>query len=318
MSEVALKQFELQLPWEGTREQDEKFKYILKRTLLALLLFCLILPWLPIFDAQDEPEEKVVKTKILLKPQFIEPTKQRKVAKLKPELEQIKKTPAKKLGQEAAPNKVAQKSSVDNKKANKKSNANNVGVAAFKNQLSALRKSVNVNKFQNKNVARTGGNTQKSNPNTFNDNQITQTSGGLADKSISSSGANTQLASRTAAEVSGPVLAESYQAGGRDYGTGKSTGRDMESIRRTFEKHKGAINTIYVSALRKNPGLQGKFLFQILIEPDGTISEIQLISSELGSPSLENNLLQRFSTINFGPEDVDATPVRYTWNFLPS
>ena len=92
----------------------------------------------------------------------------------------------------------------------------------------------------------------------------------------------------------------------------------MESIRRVFEQHKGAIYAIYNRALRSDPGISGKYVFHIVIEPNGRISKITLISSELGVVSLEQKLLSRIRIIDFGPEDVVATPVNYKFDFLPS
>ena len=94
-------------------------------------------------------------------------------------------------------------------------------------------------------------------------------------------------------------------------------GRDMESIRRVFEQHKGAIYALYNRALRSDPGLQGKFVFHIVIEPDGSISDIELVDSQLGDQRLELKLLARIQMISFGPEDVAATPVNYKFDFMP-
>lgn len=91
----------------------------------------------------------------------------------------------------------------------------------------------------------------------------------------------------------------------------------MESIRRVFEQHKGAIYAIYNRALRKDPEIRGKYVFHIVIEPSGAISKIELISSELGNSALEQKLLTRIQVIDFGPEDVVATPVNYRFDFLP-
>jgi outer membrane biosynthesis protein TonB len=92
----------------------------------------------------------------------------------------------------------------------------------------------------------------------------------------------------------------------------------MESIRRVFEQHKGAVYAIYNRALRKDPEIRGKYVFHIVIEPSGAISKIELISSELGNNALEQKLLTRIRVIDFGPEDVVATPVNYRFDFLPS
>ena len=91
----------------------------------------------------------------------------------------------------------------------------------------------------------------------------------------------------------------------------------MESIRRVFERHKGAIYAIYNRALRQDPEIRGKYVFHIVIEPSGEISKIELVSSELGNVKLEKKLLTRIRGIDFGPDDVLATPVNYKFDFLP-
>ena len=91
----------------------------------------------------------------------------------------------------------------------------------------------------------------------------------------------------------------------------------MESIRRVFEQHKGAIYAIYNRALRNDPEIRGKYVFHIVIEPGGEISSIELVDSQLDDGKLERKLLTRIRVIDFGPEDVLATPVKYKFDFLP-
>ncbi|HYQ73265.1 MAG TPA: AgmX/PglI C-terminal domain-containing protein, partial [Gammaproteobacteria bacterium] len=105
--------------------------------------------------------------------------------------------------------------------------------------------------------------------------------------------------------------------GGGKHHSSVAGGRDMESIRRVFEQHKGAIYAIYNRALRLDPEIRGKYVFHIIIEPDGKISRIELVSSELGNIKLEQKLLTRIRVIDFGPDDVVATPVNYKFDFLP-
>jgi hypothetical protein len=156
---------------------------------------------------------------------------------------------------------------------------------------------------------------------------------------MSSNGAGTQLAGRSGVAVGSP-FGDGNGGGGSGFGNGTGTGygngpgsgpgggggkhgssvaggRDMESIRRVFEQHKGAIHAIYNRALRMDPEIRGKYVFHIVIEPNGAISKIALISSELGDNELEKKLLARIRVIDFGPDDVVATPVNYKFDFLP-
>ena len=65
---------ELELPWQSNPEQEKKFKALLKRILIALLLFALIIPWLPVFEPEYQaPERELTKTRVMLEPVIVEP-----------------------------------------------------------------------------------------------------------------------------------------------------------------------------------------------------------------------------------------------------
>tara|TARA_R110001583_G_scaffold195512_1_gene374772 strand:- start:104 stop:1111 length:1008 start_codon:yes stop_codon:yes gene_type:complete len=93
--------------------------------------------------------------------------------------------------------------------------------------------------------------------------------------------------------------------------------RTTESIRQVFDKNKGALYAIYRRALRQDPALKGKVTIDITIEPDGAVSMIKLVLSELDSAELENKLLARISMINFTAQGLNAIQLKYTFNFLP-
>ena len=94
-------------------------------------------------------------------------------------------------------------------------------------------------------------------------------------------------------------------------------GRSDESIRRIMDKNKGAIFSIYNRALRKDPALEGKFVFEMVVEPGGQVSSVKLISSELNNQSLERKILSRIRLIRFPEAAVATTRVNYSFDFLP-
>jgi hypothetical protein len=57
---------------------------------------------------------------------------------------------------------------------------------------------------------------------------------------------------------------------------------------------------------------------KLVIEPNGSVSAVELVSSELGSPALERKLLSRIRLINFGSANVERTTLNYSIDFLPS
>ena len=93
--------------------------------------------------------------------------------------------------------------------------------------------------------------------------------------------------------------------------------RDTESIRKVLDANKGAIYAIYRKALRSDPSLQGKVTVKLSIEPNGGVSKVELVFSELDSKGVENKLLRRIKLINFGDQNVTKTILDYSFNFLP-
>ncbi|MEJ2393735.1 MAG: AgmX/PglI C-terminal domain-containing protein, partial [Candidatus Thiodiazotropha sp.] len=196
-------------------------------------------------------------------------------------------------------------------------------VGAFSNQLKSLRTSVDIAKLQARNTNIATGAAARTSRSVLGRVTATKTSGGLSSAVMSANGNGMQLAGRSGVDIGGyGIGAGNGSASGQVTGGGKHqssvvNGRDMESIRRVFEKHKAEIYAIYNRALRKDPEIKGKYVFHIVIEPDGSISSIKLVSSELGDNKLEKKLLALIRVINFGPDDVATTPVNYKFDFLP-
>ncbi|SFN20372.1 AgmX/PglI C-terminal domain-containing protein [Marinobacter pelagius] len=314
MTAMTATPYDFSLPWDASGDEDSRFKRILKRLLLLLLLLAVIFPWLPLPEIDREEKERVPPTlaKVLIE--------QRKVAPPPPPPEPVKQeektepTEAKKAAPEPAPAKEV-------KKAREK--VSTMGVAAFSKELSALRSSTDVAKLQAENTNVKTGAAAKAARSVLGATSANKTSGGVNSSVMNDTGSGTQLAGKGSTAVESPIGDGSGGGGSGASGNGGSRsstvagGRDMESIRRVFEQHKGAIYALYNRALRSDPGLQGKFVFHIVIEPDGSISDIELVDSQLGDQRLELKLLARIQMISFGPEDVAATPVNYKFDFMP-
>lgn len=94
--------------------------------------------------------------------------------------------------------------------------------------------------------------------------------------------------------------------------------RSEVSLRRTLESHKARLYARYNSALRKDPFLQGKVLFELEIQASGEISNIEIKSSELNNPKLERQLLVILRTITFPAENVGVVKTIWAIDFLPN
>lgn len=305
MSAVLMSAPEFELPWSSSIEEDKRFKKWLKRLLILMLLLVIVVPWLPLPEVDREEVERLPPklAKVILKKTPPPPPPKPEVAKQEMPKDAPKKAEPKKV--EEARKKVA-----------------TIGVAAFSKELSSLRSSLDVAKLQARNTNVATGLASRTSRSVLGKVSATSTSGGVSTDALSANG-KTLLAGHSSTAVTSPLGGGgSGDGSGIGGGSGKrgssvAGGRDMESIRRVFEQHKGAIYALYNRELRKDPEIEGKFVFHIVIEPDGSISDIKLVSSELKHQKLEKRLLFRIQGISFGAEDVVATPVTYKFDFLP-
>ncbi|EMP55539.1 hypothetical protein MSNKSG1_06698 [Marinobacter santoriniensis NKSG1] len=93
--------------------------------------------------------------------------------------------------------------------------------------------------------------------------------------------------------------------------------RAMSNIRKVFDSQKTALYSLYRRELRQDPTLQGKVLLELVIQPDGSVSSCEVVSSELDNPTLENRIALRVRMFNFGADDVEPRTVRFPVDFLP-
>ncbi len=323
---------DLDLPWTANEEQETRFKKTVKRSLILLLILFLVIPFLPELQKEyEEPETDLVITKLILKPveppkPLVEPKPQpikppevvkevpkpKEITKPEPKVAQIK-TPTKKSGS-------AEKTAVKTNKVEEKiSVKSSQGLNELSSQLSALRGSLDVNKLKNKNLSDNKiGSAARSTRNVLGGETASRRSGGINIDGNTLNNSSTTLAQHTTTAVDGLVANGGGASGSQAYASSQQSQRNMEKIRRTFESTKSNVFSLYYQALLNQPELSGNFVFKIWIEPDGSVSNFKLISSELRDSKLEAKIIARIKKMNFGAEDVSQTPVRYKFLFLPS
>lgn len=93
--------------------------------------------------------------------------------------------------------------------------------------------------------------------------------------------------------------------------------RGMSNIRQVFDAQKTALYSLYRRELRQDPTLEGKVMLELVIEPDGSVSSCEVVSSELDNESLEQRIATRVRLFNFGQDDVEPRTVRFPIDFLP-
>ena len=120
--------------------------------------------------------------------------------------------------------------------------------------------------------------------------------------------------------VNGAVGGAGGSAGGsatKARGAVRAT-RPIDDVRLVFERQKGAIYALYHRALRDDPALKGKVVFELKIAASGAVESARVLSSELKSDDLERKLLARIRQFDFGAREVDALVLSWPVDFLPS
>lgn len=99
--------------------------------------------------------------------------------------------------------------------------------------------------------------------------------------------------------------------------TGGTRARSEEEITLVFDRHKSQLQSLYNRARRNNPALKGKLVLAVTIRPDGSVSAVKVVSSELQDQALLDSLLARIRNFQFGARDVETMTVNYPIEFLP-
>jgi len=102
-------------------------------------------------------------------------------------------------------------------------------------------------------------------------------------------------------------------------GGGAAAGRTDEEIQIVFDRYKSSLYRLYNRELRNNPALRGQVVLRLTIEPDGSVSFCEVQSSGLGAPALEQQIVERVKTFDFGAkEGITAMTIVYPIDFLPA
>ena len=313
------------LPWASTEEEDQRFKKYLKSGLAAFVVIGALLTFIPAPELTREQAEKlppqlarvILEKKELPKP--VEKPKPKPVEKKqpkpkeaikekpKPKPEPIKTVKPKPLSEKAPAAEVA--------KAREK--AANSGLMQLQDDLMDMRDSLDVSEVASANSLASGASKAQKIDRSLISDQSKASSGGINTGQLSRNTGGSALSGRETTQVEVAQATEAAKASTKQARRERGT-RGEESIRQVMEANKGAIFAIYNRALRRDPTLAGKVTVKLVIEANGTISAVSLVSSELNSPDLERKLLARIRLINFGAANVEKSTLNYSIDFLPS
>ncbi|MCT7357786.1 MAG: hypothetical protein COB09_17280 [Thalassobium sp.] len=297
---------QLDLPWSVNEDNNQRFIRQVKRLAIVLLVLFIAVPFLPTWDVHfsDIEQAPVVRTKVMLEPP--------KMPEQSKPVQEVAPPPPPKP--KPKPQEAVTAADRPQPKAGGKAPAQ--ALAAL-SSLNTMQNKVDVSKLQNKNLSEKGGQAKANTRSSLGQENL-NSSGGLKNADMDMQVKGAALAQHQGTAIDSPIAYLDLPDEGGSYSEGARGRRDMESIRRTIENTKGSVYALYAKALRQHPDLSGKFVFELVVEPDGTVSRLRLIRSDLSMPDLEQKMLAKVSGINFGEDKVAPTKVQYTFVLIPS
>jgi len=313
------------MPWSRLGEDDERFRKALRSTLLAAVVAGLVIPFVPM--PTPEPEELELPERVV---RFIElehraPLPPPPVAE-EPKPEQPK--PEEAVAQEQAPEapKPAETPAPVPEPAPRQ-RAEAAGILAFRESLADI--------AERRPAAQLGSGARVSNAGAGDNRLPTRSlvtslapgsSGGINIASLSrqvggDGGGGGSLegveAGRVESNIGGGSGPGGAGAGERAW-AGGAAGRTDEEIQIVFDRYKASLYRLYNRELRNNPTLRGQMVLRLTIEPNGTVSFLELQSTDMHAPALVTHVLERVRTFDFGAKDVAAITIVYPIDFLPA
>lgn len=309
-----------------TSEQDKKFTLILVALFSLYFIIALIVPFLEQVEIPRAVKEQVPVqlARIMLKEKQLSlPEKlKEKIVEEKPIEEKPEELKEKKVKDEPIkpPVAIPVPLSVEQRRKLAKKKAKTSGLAAMKDELFAMREAFDVVP-----AAKTTLSKEKSSEAKVKRKLL---AGDVNKQSTALNAAKTsqvvnsdELSTRDTKHIrlsEDEVLASTDVLVKESLAAANSGQRSEISLRRTLEAHKSRLYARYNRALRKDPFLQGKVLFEIEIQPSGKISKVNIKSSELNNAKLERQLLVILRSITFPNEEVSVMVTVWAIDFLPS
>ena len=292
------------LPWTDTRN-DHRFSRILKWVLLSFIVFGAIVPFL----SSPEAEKRQLKQ--------ISPRLAKLIVKKRQEKPKLAKA-VKKTFKKKAKKKIKKKLS-KKKKTKAKKKARQSGLMAMQNDILDLQNMFDTSSLNSKKPLRNSQSKAKTEKrSSVLSTKAQKSSGGIDTSKLSRTTGNTGLAGRSSSKVSSNLGSGTSRTNIPRRTASGQNARTLEELTLIFDKYKGALQNIYQRALRKDPTLQGKVVFELSISPAGKVTKCTIISSELNSKPLERRLISRVKSFRFAAKDVATITVTMPVDLLPS
>jgi TonB family protein len=293
--------YEPVFPWSSTRN-DERFIKIAKWVLIIFIVIGLIIPWLP----SPEAEKKQLKQ---VSPRLAKLITQKRLQKPKP--------PKVKAATKKTVKKKVKKKAVTKKQVKARKKAQKSGLMAMSNDIQDLQSMFDMSSLSStKPLKSSSSKTKSPRSSSVLTTKAKNSSGGIDTSKLSRNTGNTSLSGRKSTKVSSNLGSDRTNIPRRTR-SGQNA-RAIEELTLVFDKYKGSLQSIYQRALRKDPTLQGKVVFELTINAAGKVVKCKIVSSELGSKSLERRLVARVKSFRFAAKNVATVTVTMPIDLLPS
>lgn len=314
------------LPWSTGLEQEQRFKRLLARVTVALLVLALVFSFLPVpernpADAIRVPERfarLIVEPPPPPPPPVVQEQPKPEPAEAEPE---PAPEPVVEERPEPEPPPAPEPAPEPDRTEQARERASVAGLLPFANELASLRDNDTIKDVESADLstAAAGVGTAPVTERSLIVSSVGSSSGGINTAKLSRNTGGKGLAGRETTQVASPV-ADLEAAGGAVRRSGQSNkgSRSREEIERVFDRNKGAIYALYNRALRQNPALEGKLVLRLTIAPDGRVTFCEVVSSELGDPDLEHKLVERVLLFKFEPKDVETITTTKPIDFFPA
>lgn len=323
---VALDSFGPRLPWTPDAVAERRFANILLFILLPVLLFSVLMPYLPLFELPEEPEvaEPVRLVELVIEqrepppppPPPPEPEPQPEPEPVPPPPEPVEPPPEPVVEPEPQPVPTPEQTERASRV-----KAQSSGVLAFADQLDDLLDNSAVQSVGNQQGLSRGVTTSNVSTRRMITNNLGQGSTGVRSQVGGPGrlgGGGTDLAGRNVATIQGPVGGGPVAGGSGRSGTGGQAARSIESIQIVFDRSKGSLFSIYQRGLRSDPGMRGTLVLKLEIQPSGQVTSVSVVSSGLDNPEIVAKIVTRVRLLNFGAKSVPVWRGNYPIRFFPS
>lgn len=319
------------LPWDRRAEEERLFRRLAALFMLIFVIITLVVPRIPLPEKQREEAEripprlaKLVMEKQKPPPPKVEEKPKEEPKKEEPKKEEPKKEEPKKEEPKPKPKKEEPKKPQPTRQDTAKKQAA-AAVAVF-DDLADLRDTQDLTglKTEQQNISASASiGTQGVTERALIGRAAVGGSGGVAVAKASSGGGGSGKLGSTpgggmkASQVTSAIADPAAKAAEKR-GAGGKARRTTEDVQLVFDRNKGAIYSLYRRALRENPALEGTVVLRLQIQPNGTVTKCDVVSSELKDPDLERKIVLKVKSINFGKMDVDVWNETYPISFIPS